>query len=362
MDTQHTDPRHAAEGRKINLADAPTGPQGERLLAAGDRLGMRLWVEERPVDGPTTTRAHETVGFALKGQATLVVGDRRVELRPGDSWVVPAGVPHAYRIAHSFAAVEATSPPPEREPELRLRDSGATMSSATDASSASTAYATARVSPGGFARPAALSAAAAADSAERYPTPRRPSRATEADGPYAEPAPSEHLRTRGYGGVGLLGPRVEASDFARRQVRRHDLARRLRGSPATVFAVLRGASGPERWLPELPPGRDYVRFVGQDRRLEWGASDDSWQAWFDAHTVRGTVVEIQASLTTAYDVGDPRAPSASEIVTALRAMLEAIGAAVDPDALVPAGEATREAAETRDLPGVDGRPGELRRF
>jgi quercetin dioxygenase-like cupin family protein len=32
-------------------------------------------------------------------------------LEAGDSWLVPAGAEHAYRILDEFTAVEATSPP-----------------------------------------------------------------------------------------------------------------------------------------------------------------------------------------------------------------------------------------------------------
>jgi mannose-6-phosphate isomerase-like protein (cupin superfamily) len=34
-----------------------------------------------------------------------------VTLAPGDSYLVPAGAEHTYRILETFTAVEATSPP-----------------------------------------------------------------------------------------------------------------------------------------------------------------------------------------------------------------------------------------------------------
>jgi hypothetical protein len=44
------------------------------------------------------------------------IGARQIEgqtvrLEPGDSWVVPAGAEHTYRILETFTAVEATAPP-----------------------------------------------------------------------------------------------------------------------------------------------------------------------------------------------------------------------------------------------------------
>lgn len=360
MDTRHATTPRAAE-RKINLTDAPTGPQGERLLAAGERLGMRLWVEERPVDGPLATREHETVGFALQGRATLTLGDRRVELLPGDSWVVPAGVPHAYRISESFAAVEATAPPPRAAERLELRDSGATMGTQSEATVARTDAMAGRAEPAAM-RTAATRAVGTSSELRSEPGPTVPRTAI----PAAPPAPARSamaVTPAGYAGPEAHGaPPPDATSLLRRHVRRHELARRVRGTPAQAFALLRGADGPERWLPAVPVGRDYVRFVGQDRRLEWGASDDSWQAWFDAHTVRGDVIALEAQITTAYDLDDPRAPSASAITGALRVMLDAIGDALQHVEHAPVGEATRAAIDERNLT-LDGQPhGDLRRF
>jgi quercetin dioxygenase-like cupin family protein len=36
-----------------------------------------------------------------------------VLLEPGDSWLVPKGAVHTYKILKSFTALEATSPPAE---------------------------------------------------------------------------------------------------------------------------------------------------------------------------------------------------------------------------------------------------------
>jgi quercetin dioxygenase-like cupin family protein len=85
---------------------------GQRYLAAGKRVSMRLWNEEAPgrEDFPNT-RAYETVGYVLSGRAELHIGEQMVLLQPGDSWVVPSGVEHSYRILERFSAVEATSPP-----------------------------------------------------------------------------------------------------------------------------------------------------------------------------------------------------------------------------------------------------------
>ncbi|SDA30559.1 Cupin domain-containing protein [Methylobacterium sp. UNC378MF] len=96
----------------ISARSAVAGPHGEIKLARGARLGMRMWRAEEPnADKPMTTAAHETVGYVISGRAELVLDGETVPLAPGDSYCVPAGAAHTYRILETFTAVEATAPP-----------------------------------------------------------------------------------------------------------------------------------------------------------------------------------------------------------------------------------------------------------
>ncbi|MDP9461049.1 MAG: cupin domain-containing protein, partial [Actinomycetota bacterium] len=54
-------------------------------------------------------------GYVISGRARLRAGEQTLELGPGDSWVVPAGLTHTYEIVEAFTAVEATSPPARQE-------------------------------------------------------------------------------------------------------------------------------------------------------------------------------------------------------------------------------------------------------
>jgi quercetin dioxygenase-like cupin family protein len=56
-------------------------------------------------------RDHETIGHVIAGRAELAVEGQTLRLEPGDSWLVPAGAEHAYRVLEPFTAVEATAPP-----------------------------------------------------------------------------------------------------------------------------------------------------------------------------------------------------------------------------------------------------------
>lgn len=97
---------------KIDSRHSPRGSMGQKYLATGKALGMRLWEDEQPGE-PTeeTVRDYETVGYVISGRAELHVEGQMVLLEPGNSWVVPNGARHAYKILDAFTAVEATSPP-----------------------------------------------------------------------------------------------------------------------------------------------------------------------------------------------------------------------------------------------------------
>ena len=51
------------------------------------------------------------MGFVISGKAELELEGQTVILSTGDSWVVPEGANHRYRVLEHFKAVEATSPP-----------------------------------------------------------------------------------------------------------------------------------------------------------------------------------------------------------------------------------------------------------
>jgi quercetin dioxygenase-like cupin family protein len=99
---------------KVKSAHSPKGELGQKYLATGIHVSMRLWEEEQPGEPkPPTQRDYETVGYVIKGRAELHLEGQMVLLEAGDSWVVPKGASHTYNILESFTAVEATSPPAE---------------------------------------------------------------------------------------------------------------------------------------------------------------------------------------------------------------------------------------------------------
>jgi quercetin dioxygenase-like cupin family protein len=98
---------------KVASAFSPKGRLGQKYLAAGVHLSMRLWENDPPSADPRpeVAREYETVGYVISGRAELHLEGQTLLLNPGDSWVVPKGARHTYRILETLTAVEATSPP-----------------------------------------------------------------------------------------------------------------------------------------------------------------------------------------------------------------------------------------------------------
>ena len=101
---------------KVKAERASRGEMGQRYLASGESVSMRLWDGEEPGEPkPEAAREYETVGYVLGGRAELRLEGESIPLATGDSWTgtVPKGASHTYRILETFYAVEATSPPAE---------------------------------------------------------------------------------------------------------------------------------------------------------------------------------------------------------------------------------------------------------
>jgi quercetin dioxygenase-like cupin family protein len=101
---------------KVNDESAHRGEMGQRYLASGESVSMRLWDSQEPgYPKPEAARPYETVGYVIGGRADLRLEGETIPLVTGDSWIVPKGASHTYVILEPFTAVEATSPPAEAQ-------------------------------------------------------------------------------------------------------------------------------------------------------------------------------------------------------------------------------------------------------
>lgn len=84
-----------------------------RTLTDGDRM---MLIEVRMDAGavvPTHSHPHEQTGYLVSGRGRFRLGDEERELRPGDTWLVPGGVPHEVTALEPSVFIDVFSPPRE---------------------------------------------------------------------------------------------------------------------------------------------------------------------------------------------------------------------------------------------------------
>lgn len=95
----------------INADEASIGEMGQEYLVTGKNVDLRRWNEAAGKNCQSTCRQYETVGYLISGQMEIEIDGQCATLKAGDSWLVPAGASHHYRIVDAIVAIEATSPP-----------------------------------------------------------------------------------------------------------------------------------------------------------------------------------------------------------------------------------------------------------
>ena len=100
----------------VRAGEAATGDRGQRLLARGERVALRLWEHEPAGEtAPEHANPYEYVAYLVAGAMRVRIGGAEpVELRAGDSYVVPAETPYAFEVLEPATVVEAVAPPDER--------------------------------------------------------------------------------------------------------------------------------------------------------------------------------------------------------------------------------------------------------
>jgi len=96
----------------VQGADATTGGRGEKLLARTDRVALRLWEgEEAGEQSPEHANGYDYVAYVISGAMRVRIGDAEAEeVRAGDSYAVPAGVPYSFEVTAPAKIVEAVAP------------------------------------------------------------------------------------------------------------------------------------------------------------------------------------------------------------------------------------------------------------
>lgn len=59
---------------------------------------------------PVHHHPQEQTGYLVSGRLRLTIADETQDVRPGDSWSIPGGVPHGAEVLEDAVAIEVFSP------------------------------------------------------------------------------------------------------------------------------------------------------------------------------------------------------------------------------------------------------------
>lgn len=83
------------------------------LGATGERMMVALMTFKEGQAVGTHSHLHEQAGYCVQGRFELTITGESTLIEPDDSYVIPGGASHSYRILEEASAVEVFSPPRE---------------------------------------------------------------------------------------------------------------------------------------------------------------------------------------------------------------------------------------------------------
>lgn len=83
------------------------------LGAVGERMMVTLMTFQEGERVETHSHPHEQAGYCIQGHFELTIEDVSTVIKADDSYVIPGGTAHSYRILEDSLAVEMFSPPRE---------------------------------------------------------------------------------------------------------------------------------------------------------------------------------------------------------------------------------------------------------
>ncbi len=96
---------HAAEGYRPVLPGIRM-----KTLCHGACTLMTEFLLDQGSALPLHAHPHEQTGYLVRGHIRLTIGGAPHDVRPGDSWCIPASVEHGAQILEDSVAIEVFSP------------------------------------------------------------------------------------------------------------------------------------------------------------------------------------------------------------------------------------------------------------
>lgn len=81
--------------------------------ATGECMMVTLMTFREDQEVGTHRHPHEQAGYCVRGRFVLTIDGGSTVIEPDDSYVIPGGAPHSYRVLEDALAVEVFSPPRE---------------------------------------------------------------------------------------------------------------------------------------------------------------------------------------------------------------------------------------------------------
>ena len=98
--------RTERQERTFKRVSFMVGAVGERMMVT-----LMTFLEGQKVG--THSHPHEQAGYCVQGRFELTIDGVPTVIEPDDSYVIPGGAPHSYRVLEDALAVEVFSPPRE---------------------------------------------------------------------------------------------------------------------------------------------------------------------------------------------------------------------------------------------------------
>ena len=92
--------------RDVAMVDKVT----RRTLNHGDRMSLHEVTIKKGGVVPLHDHPHEQIGYLSSGRALFTIGNLQREIKQGDSWIIPGGLPHEVTALEDSVAIDVFSP------------------------------------------------------------------------------------------------------------------------------------------------------------------------------------------------------------------------------------------------------------